>query len=112
PGGDHQVALDALRTLRLGERQLAFRDALGPVAQILVRRGSEVAGELVRHLIARLAGLDASHPGFLVRLDAGERRRQRARRALAELVAADAADVLHLLEPVDLAALLRDARMA
>ncbi len=38
---DHDVALDALRTCRLGERQLALLDALGPVGEILVRHAAE-----------------------------------------------------------------------
>ena len=82
-------------------RQLALGDAVGPLAEILERRAAEVAGELVGHLLAGLAGLDAPHPGLLARLKwpncAGIVRVS----LLAELVAADAADVLHLLEPVD-----------
>ena len=108
PGRNHDVAFDTLRTLRLGEGQLALRDAIGPLAVVLVGRAAEVAGELHRHLLARLPGLDAPHPGLLRALELAERRLDRARRGLAELVAADAADVLHLLQPIDLRALLRN----
>src|SRR5207248_1610115 len=76
------------------------------------RRAAEVAGQLHRHLLARLPGLDATHPGLLRILELAERRLDGARRGLAELVAADAADVLHLLQPIDLRALLRNLGMA
>ena len=112
PGSDHDVALDALRPLRLGEGQLALGDAIGPLAVVLVRHRGEIAGELVGHLLARLAGLQATHPCLFRRPDVRERRRNGARGSLAELVAADAADVLHLLEPVGLRALFGDARAA
>src|SRR5438552_2600633 len=112
PGGDHNVALDALRPFWLGEGQLAFRNAVGPVAVVLVRRAAEVAGELRRHLLTRLPRLDAPYPSVLGRVELAERGRDRARSGLAELVAADAADILHLLQPVDLRAFLRDLRVA
>src|SRR6185436_7145296 len=101
PRRDDDIARDALLALRPGERQFAFRDALGPLAEGLVRRAAEIAGELAGHLLARLAGLDAAHPRHFVRMDSGKRGRHGARRELSELVAADAPDVLHLLQPVD-----------
>src|SRR5262249_46948260 len=112
PRGDHDVALDTLRPRRLALRQLALGDAVGPVAVILERRAAEIAGELVGHLLARLPGLDAAHPCFFTRLELAERRGDRAGRLLPELMAADAADVLRLLEPVDLRELLRNVALA
>ena len=98
---DDDVALDALRPRRLGKRQLALRHALGPVAEILERHAAELAGGDGHHVLAGLAGLDAAHPGFLVRLDRVHvELRNRAGRELAELMAADAAVVLHAVEIV------------
>ena len=96
----------------LAMRQLALGDAVGPVAEILERRAAEVPGELVHHLLAGLARLHAAHPRLLARLELAERRRDRARGQLAQLMAADAADVLHLLEPVGLRDLLGDVALA
>ena len=42
PGRDHDVALDALRALRLVLRQLALGDAVGPVGVVSERRPAEV----------------------------------------------------------------------
>src|ERR1022692_2991303 len=91
PGRDHVVALDALRTRRLGVRQLALGDSVGPVAEILERRAAELAAGDIHHQLARLARLDATHPCLVRRLEIAERRRDRARRLLSELMAADAA---------------------
>jgi len=44
PGGDHDVALDALRPRRLGMGQLALGDAIGQSAKYLKRGGPELAG--------------------------------------------------------------------
>ena len=98
---DDDVALDALRPRRLGNRQLALRDALGPVAEILERHAAELTGGDGDHVLAGLSGLDAAHPGFFVRLDRVHvELRNRAGRELAELMAADAAVVLHAVEIV------------
>ena len=98
---DDDVALDALRPRRLGKRQLALRDALGPVAEILERHAAELTGGDGDHVLAGLAGLDAAHPGLFVGLDRVHvELRDRAGRELAELVAADAAVVLHAVEIV------------
>src|SRR6516225_8259576 len=112
PGGHDHVALYALWARRLALRQLAFGDAIGPLAEILERRAAKVASELVGHLLAGLPRLDATHPGLFARLEVTELRRDRTGRLLAELVAADAANVLHLLEPVDLGELLGNVALA
>ena len=72
PRRDDDVALDALRPRRLVLGQFALGDAVGPVAEILERHAAEIAGELVGHLLAGLAGLDAAHPGFFARLELAE----------------------------------------
>src|SRR5262245_12559694 len=92
PGRDDEVALDALRTRRLALGQFALGDAVGPVAEIVVRRRAELAGKALGHLLAGLAGLGAAHPGLAAVTERAERRRNRAGRLLAELVAADAVD--------------------
>ena len=57
PGGDDEIALDARGPRRLVLRQLALGDAVGPVAEILVGRAAELAGDAVGHHLAGLAGL-------------------------------------------------------
>ena len=100
PGGHHDVAFHALRALRGLARQLALGDAVGPIGQIGERRGAELAGQDVHHLLAGLAGLDAANPCILG--GRPEYRRDRARRQRSHLMAADAAIVLHPPDPVDL----------
>ena len=99
PGGDDDVALDAGRPLRLVLGQFALRDAVGPVAEILVRHAAELAGEAVGHHLAGLAGGDAADPGVGAGIELAELRRNRAGRFLAELMAADAVDIVHALQP-------------
>ncbi len=108
PRGDHEVALDAARTLGLGERQFALGDAVGPVAEIFVRHAAELTGDAVGHLLARLARQDAALPRFGARIELAELRRDRARRLLAELMTADAIDVFHPRDPSGARDVLRD----
>src|SRR5262249_20098597 len=100
PRCDDEVALDALWARRLALGEFALGDALGPVAEVVIRRGAELAGKALRHLLARLAGLGAAHPGLTAVTERAERRRDCARRLLANLVAANAVDVVHLAQPV------------
>src|SRR5262249_59642877 len=62
--------------------------------------------------LARLPGLNTTHPCFFTRLELAERRWDGAGRLLPELMAADAADVLRLLEPVHLRELLGNVAFA
>ncbi len=62
PHGDHHVALDALRPLRLGERHRARRDAVGPVGKILQCRFRSHVAQAERHVRHRLPGLRAARP--------------------------------------------------
>ena len=78
PGGDHDVALDAFRPRRLGLRQLALGDAVGPFAVMLERRAAEASGQLVGHHLAGLTRLHAAHPGLFAGLEFTQRRRDRA----------------------------------
>ena len=112
PGRDHDVALEALRPRRLGMRQLALGDAVGPVGKILERRTAEPSGKRVHHVLGGLARLHATHPRFLRRLELAERDGKRARGQLPELMTADAVAVLHRGEPVDLRDLLRNLALA
>ena len=88
-----------VRPRRLVLGQFALRDAIGPVAEVFVRHAAELAGDAVGHHLAGLAGGDAADPGIRARVELAELRRDRARRFLAELMAADAVDVVHPLEP-------------
>ena len=112
PGGDDDVALDALRPRRLAVRQFALGDAVGPVAEILVGRSAKIAGELVDHQWRGLAGHGAAAPRVFSGLELAERGRDGAGRRLAQLMAADASAVLHRLEPVGLRDLFGDVALA
>ena len=69
-------------------------------------------GDEVDHLAAGLAGLDAPRPGLFGRFELAQRRRQRARGDVAELVAADAAVILDRVEPIGLLGFFRDVALA
>src|SRR5258706_5165147 len=108
---DDHIALDALRTRRLAVRQLALRDAVGPVAEQLRAERAE-RQQLLRHLLPGLAGADAAHPCRRRRRELAERFGDGARRTLTELMAADAAVVLHLVQPGGLRDVLRNLPLA
>ena len=112
PGRHDDVALDSLRPRRLAVRQLALGDAIGPIAEILVRRAAEIAGQGIDHQRRGLAGHGTAAPSVLARLELAERRRDRARGQLAELVTADAGPVLDHREPFRLGDLLRNVALA
>ena len=96
--GDDDVAFDALRPRRLGMRQLALGDPIGPLAQVLVSKGPECE-QLAGHLFAGLAGHRAAHPRLGRRGELAEGGGDRARGFLTQLMTTDAAVVLHLVEP-------------
>src|SRR5215217_7494194 len=93
-------------------RQLAFGDAVSPIGEVPERHAAEDAGQLVCHLLARLARLHAPDPGLFRAVEFAQAFRDRPRGRLSELMAPDAADVLDLLEPVDLRQLFGDATLA
>src|SRR5882762_9696186 len=104
PQRDHDVTLDALRALGLGERQLTARDAVGPIGEI---RDAALRAEAVDgrdHAAHRLAGLDAPCPGCVRALERAEVFRDRARRLVAKSVTAPAAIGLDAVEPLVLRA--------
>ena len=101
PGGDHDVALDALRPRRLALWQLALGDAVGPLPERFQRYGVEET-RLTGHFLAGQPGLHAAHPVFLAGFERSELRRNRTGGLLAQLVAADAADILHLPQKIGL----------
>src|SRR4029453_13680939 len=102
------VALHALRPLRLALWQLALGDAVGPIAEILERHAAELSGNAVHHELAGLSGGDAARPRVRACLELAELRRDGGRRFLPELVAADAVDVAHALAPRVARDVLRD----
>ena len=112
PGGDHEIALDSRRPLRLVLRQRALGDRIGPLAEILVRHAAELAGEPVGHHLAGLSGRDAADPGVGAGVELAELRRDRARRLLPELMAADAVDIVHAHAPDVARDALRNVGMA
>ena len=67
PGRDHDIALDALRPRRLGARQLALGDAIGPVAEIFERHAAEFAGEQIDHQSAPPGRTGCAAPRLLRR---------------------------------------------
>ena len=93
---DDDVALHALRTLRLLRGVFALGDALGPIAEIFELAAAQETGGEADHLHARLARLDAAQPriGMHAVLLGQELLGDRARRELAELMAAHAAIAL------------------
>src|ERR1700704_6437488 len=97
PGSDHDIALDALRTWRLGLGQFAFGDAVGPISKKFKWGAAEIPGKLVGHLLAGLPRLNAPHPGICAGFELAERRGDRAGSLLSDLMTTEAADVLHLL---------------
>ena len=108
PGGDDEIALHALRALRLVLGQLALGDAIDPVAVILARHAAELSGTAVHHELAGLPGGNAAHPCILTRLELAKLRRDSAGRFLTELMAADAIDIAHALTPDVARDVLRD----
>ena len=108
---DDDVALHALRPLRLGERQLALGDAIGPVAVVGERHLAQSV-QLPEHHRAGLTRLHAPLPGVGAGGERAERRRDGARGGLSELMAADAPGVLHRRNPLRLRQACRDAAFA
>src|SRR5262249_51829611 len=108
PPRHDDVALEPLRPRRLAGRQLALGDAFRPIGVILERYAAKIPGQLVQHLLAGLSRRNTAHPRLFVRLEFAQSWWERARRQLPQLVTADAADVLHLLEPVDLGEFFRN----
>ena len=86
--------------LLFGSSPLATRSVQS--AKYLIGEPAELARQDVHHERARLPGLGARHPGLGVAREFTQARRERARRHLAHLMAADAAVVLHQVEPVGL----------
>ena len=112
PFRDHDIALDALRPLRLGKRQRAIGDAVRPLAEIFERHAAEFAGEHIDHQWRRLTGLHAPFPGLFAVLELAQCRGNGPRRQLAELMAADAGLVLQRSQPVDLRDIIRNVALA
>src|SRR3990167_3988229 len=116
PGGDDDVALDPLRSRGLRMGQLALGDPVRPVREVAEGGATELFGERVGHGFAGLPRLDAAEPRFLGSGEPTERvrylARESARGKLAHLMAADAAVVLHRVEPIALGYLGRNRALA
>ena len=91
PHRDDQVALEALRARRLGRRQFALGDAVGPVAEHLDAAEGTIPLDGLDHVLAGLPGLNPAHPRVLARLEVTQQRRQRTRRLGADGVTVEAA---------------------
>ena len=96
----------------VGFGQFALGDAVGPVAEIFIRHAGPLAGQPVGHHRAGLTRLDAAHPRLFPGSERAELRRDCAGGFLAELMAADAVDIVHLLEPVVLRELRGNSALA
>ena len=97
----------------LAVRQLALGDAVGPVREILERRAAELPASGFEHELAGLSGLRRGESRLPpTELNAPKRCGNGARRQLPELMAADAAVVLHRVEPVGLRDLRRNVALA
>ena len=90
PGRHDNVAFDALRPRRLGERQFALGNAIGPVAEIFERNAAKLAGQRIDHQCRGLSGLHAPDPGLFAALEFAKRARNRSRRELTKLMTTDA----------------------
>src|SRR4029077_15672123 len=90
PGGDNDIAFDALRPRRLSERQFALDDAIGPVAEIFERHTAELAGKWIDHRRRGLTGLNAAHPRFFTAFELAQCRWDGPRCELTKLMAPDA----------------------
>ena len=101
PEREDEVALEALRPLRLRERKLARGDAVCPVRPQREPALRADARRGVDHLRHRLARGDAPRPRF-ARLHVGEVLRHRARSLGAERVARHAAVGFHGVQPFGL----------
>src|SRR5215468_3851710 len=94
PRGDDDVALQARRPRRLCMGQFALGDTVGPVAEILIGRAAELAGQDVDHELASLPRLGAANPRFFTGFEISECLRDGAGGCLAELMTPDAPVVL------------------
>src|ERR1700722_1544531 len=95
PRRDHDIALHVLRPRRRGLRQLAPSQAVGPLAKSFQRCGTEEAG-LASHFLPGQPGLKTPYPSLVAGFKHAELCRDSAGSFLSKLMAADAADVLHL----------------
>jgi hypothetical protein len=112
PRRDDDVTLDAGRPRRLRVGQLTLSDPVGPVGKIGVRRAAEQARERIRHHLARLPRLGASHPSLDAVLEVAELLRDGASGKTAELVTADALTAFEQTDPFDLRDIGRDVALA
>ena len=112
PRGHDDVTLDALRSRRRAVRQLAPRDAIGPVAVVLERCAPEALGERGQHERGGLSRLHPANPRAFSGIERAKRRGDGARGELPQLVTADAGAILHHGEPVALGDVRRDVALA
>ena len=99
PRRNHDIALDSLRPLGLGERQLAARDAIGPVPEQVERVLGVQPRDVAGHEIHRAAGLKTLRPGFGRGFEIAEFLVDRAHSRGPERVAGLAGTGLHDIQP-------------
>jgi hypothetical protein len=99
---DHDIALDPLRARRRRRRQRAGVDPVGPVGEQAQGALRVDPADIVDHVLARLADLNARFPRLERAREMPEPGRDRAGRRVAELVAGVAAVGLDDLQPLSL----------
>jgi hypothetical protein len=111
PPADDHIALQSLWPSGPSFRQRILGDTIGPPG-IVLDRDEVPASHLVEHALTILAGLDAAKPCFFRTPDLTDPGWEGAGGLLAQLMTADAADVLDLHEPVRLLELLGNVAAA
>src|SRR5262249_9979405 len=109
---DDSVAFDALRPRRLGVRQFALGDAVGPIPEKLEWGATEISSQGIDHKGGGLSRLHPTYPGLLARLERTKGGGDRARCKLPQLVTPDACPVLDHGEPLALGNFLGDVALA
>src|SRR5215470_1149343 len=112
PRGDDDVALDTLWPWRLGVRQLALGDAIGPISEVLERGAPKVSSQGIYHQGRSLSRLHPTYPGIFARLELAKLGRDRARCKLPQLVTSHARPVFDHGQPLGEGNFLGDVALA
>src|SRR5262249_35012929 len=112
PRGDDDVAFNTLRPWRLGVRQLALGDAIGPITEVLEWGAPKISGQGIHHQGCGLSRLYPTNPGLFPRLELAKRARDRARCKLPQLMTPHARPVFDHGQPLRARNFLGDVALA